>query len=112
MKFDDIIQLNQTLFVRQFKNKQLPISFNNFLENLPPSEQVFRDHDYNLKLKTVKKQFLSFYPTAQLIRAWNCNTLLLKSDAELVNLKFDVTSHKLNNYESECVLENCFVCNQ
>ena len=60
LKFDDIIQLNQTLFVRQFKNMQLPISFNNFLENLPPSEQIFRDHDYNLKLKTVKKPFLSF----------------------------------------------------
>ena len=108
LKLDDIVQLSQTLFVRQFKNKQLPISFSSFFQNL--SDQVLRDHDYNLKPKIVKRNFLTYYPSVQLIRAWNCNNLLLKSEAELVNLKSDFTSHKLNNYETECAVVNCYVC--
>ena len=62
LKFDDIVQLNLTLFVHHFKNKQLPISFNNCLENLPPSEQVFRYHDYNLKFKNSQKTISFILP--------------------------------------------------
>ena len=70
------------LFVLQFKNKQLPAPFDEFFQNLPLADQIFRDHDYNLKPKTVNKSFLQNYPTIQLIRAWNRNDLLGKSEAE------------------------------
>ena len=111
LKIDDIISLNQTLFARQYKNKQLPKSFQNFFQDLPLPEQIYRDQDYNLKPKTVNKAFLSFYPSVQLIRAWNRNNLILKSEAQLEYLKLDFIAHKVNNYESDCLITNCYVCN-
>ena len=111
LKFDDIVHLNQTIFVRQFKNKQLPTSFLNFFQDLPLSQQIYRDHDYNLKPKQVNKTFLSHYPTVKMIRAWNQNDLLIKSEGEVTDLKEYFMMHKLNSYESECLEVNCYICN-
>ena len=111
LKFEDIVHLSQTIFVRQFKNKMLPTSFLNFFQDLPLSEQIFRDHDYNLKVKKVNKNFLSFYPNVQMIQAWNRNNILIKSEAETKDMKDYYTIHKINSYESECVKDNCYVCN-
>ena len=110
LKFDDIVHLSQTIFVRQFKNKQLPTSFNNFFQNLPLSEQIYRDHDYNLKQKLLNKPFLHNYPSVQLVRAWNRNNLFIKSEAEIIILKSDYITQKINNYEGDCTKDNCYVC--
>ena len=88
-----------------------PNSFNNFFQVLPQSEQIFRDHDYNLKPKTVNENFLSFYPNVKMIQAWNRNNLLIKSEAQTQDMTEYHTNCKISSYKSECVKDNCYVCN-
>ena len=55
LKFDDIVQLSQCIFLRQYSNKQLPISFKDMFKYLPISLQVYRHQEYNFELKIVNK---------------------------------------------------------
>ena len=68
LKHDDLIKLNQCIFIRQYCNKQLPKSFDKMFQYLPLSEQVFRDHDYNFQQKTYSKKFLSQFPIVQILK--------------------------------------------
>ena len=54
LKLSDLIQLNQTLFVRQYKNGKLPESFFGFFQDIPFNEQKSRDDDHNLKQKLLQ----------------------------------------------------------
>ena len=69
LKYNDLVQLSQCIFMRQYSNKKLPQSFTNMFEQLPLSQQIFRDHEYNFVPQTVNKTFLKFFPVVQLVRA-------------------------------------------
>ena len=110
LKHSDLVHLNQTVFVRMFKNKKLPCSFDNFFQNLTLEEQKSRDDDYNLKQKSNNSNLFLYYPSVQLIRNWNRNSIVLKSEADISCLKNDFTTFKLNSYEEDCNKLNCYVC--
>ena len=84
LKFRDLVYLNQCIFMRQYSNKQQPISFHNMFQYLPLSQQVFRDHDYNFLPKGNIKPNLKFFPIVQMLRAWNCSNITIKSEAQIV----------------------------
>ena len=111
LKYDDIVQLNQCIFVRQYINKQLPNSFVNMLKYLPLSQQIYRDHEYNFITPIVNKTCLKFFPIVQLVKAWNRSSLLVKSEADIKTMKESITSKCLSKYEEECFIEDCYVCN-
>ena len=112
LKLSDLIKLNQTIFVRQHKNGRLPTSFHNFFQDIPPDEQKSRDDDYNLKPKEVADRSLLYFPGNQIIRAWNSNNLLIKSEADCAILKESFKQNKLELYEEDCLKQNCYVCNR
>ena len=112
LKLSDLIQLNQTLFVRQFKNGKLPESFFGFFQDIPFNEQKSRDDDYNLKQKHATTSALLYFPSCQIIRSWNQNNMLLKSEADIANLKEDFIQKKINSYDEDCVKPNCYMCKQ
>ena len=112
LKLSDLIQLNQTLFVRQYKNGKLPESFLGFFQDIPFNEQKSRDDDYNLKQKLATTNALLYFPSCQIIRNWNQNNILLKSEADISNLKEDFVQKKINSYDEECVKPNCYTCKQ
>jgi hypothetical protein len=112
LKLGDLIQLNQTLFVRQYKNGKLPDSFTGFFQDVPLNEQKSRDDDYNLKQNQINNNTLLYFPSSQIIRSWNQNSILLKSEADITNLKDDFVRKKLNSYDESCVKPNCQVCRQ
>jgi hypothetical protein len=113
LKNCDLIHLNQTIFMRQYQNKKLPPSFNNFFQTLELSEQKSRDDDYNFKMKKLNNyNNLLFYPTVQLIRNWNRNNILIKSEADISELKNYFTIVKTNTYEEECIKLKCYVCDR
>ena len=76
------------------------------------SQQTPRDHSYNLKPLQVNSTFLLHNPIVKMIRAWNQNELLIKSEAEVTDLKEYFTMCKFNSYESECLKINCYICNR
>ena len=92
LKLNDLIQLNQSTFVRQYKNGKLPSSFTNFFQNIPFEEQKSRDDDYNLKKQT--NIALLHFPSCRIVRGWKQNNLLLKSEAELTAFKEDFIQKK------------------
>ena len=108
LKLSDLIQLNQSIFVRQFKNGKLPDSFNDFFQNIPFNEQKSRDDDYNLRKPT--NIALLHFPSAQIVRSWNQNHLTLKSEADITAFKEDFIQKKLKTYDEECSKENCSAC--
>ena len=112
LKLGDLIQLNQTLFVRQYKNGKLPESFFGFFQDIPFNEQKSRDDDYNLKQKLATTNALLYFPSCQIIRSWNQNNILLKSEADISNLREDFVQKKINSYDEECVKPNCYMCKQ
>ena len=59
LKLCDLISLDQTLFIRPFKNRKLPYSFHNFSQSLPLYDQHKRDDDYKLKQKHLADNSLS-----------------------------------------------------
>jgi hypothetical protein len=110
LKFDDLVHLNQCIFMRQYSNKQLPISFKNMFQYLPLSQQVHRDHDYNFMPKLINHRHLQFFPSVQMVRTWNCSNIFVKCEAEVFNMKETFISQCLSKYEEYCVKDNCFVC--
>ena len=110
LKFYDHFQLSQCIFLRQYSNKQLPISFKNMFKYLPLSLQVYRHQDYNFEPKVVKMPYLKQYPTVQLVRTWNSRNLLVKCEAEVQLMKETFRSQCISNYEEECLKLNCYVC--
>ena len=112
LKVSDLIQLNQTLIVRQYKNGKLPESFSGFFQDIPFNEQKSRDDDYNLKQTRATSSALLYFPKCQIIRSWNQNNILLKSEADITNLKEDFVQKKMNTYDEECVKPNCYMCRQ
>ena len=112
LKYDDLIHLNQCIFMRQFSNKQLPKSFKNMFQYLPLSQQVYRDHDYNFVTEVINYRNLQFFPAVQMVRTWNCSNIYVKCEAEIVSMKDIFLSQCLSKYEEYCSKDNCFVCNR
>ena len=104
----DLIQLNQSIFVRQFKNGKLPESFIGFFRDIPFNDRKSRDDDYNLQRQSNIE--LLHFPSCQIIRSWNQNHLSLKSEADFATLKEDFIQKKLNSYDEECFKPNCKAC--
>jgi hypothetical protein len=112
LKFEDIVKLDQIIFMRQYTNNQLPASFNNLFNYIPPDEQKCRNDNYNFARKQLNLKHLFYFPTVQLIRSWNEADICLKSEGEVVFLKSQFILQKLSQYEIECTKPTCFVCNQ
>ena len=97
LKHCDVVYLNQTVFVRNFKNKKLPCSYNNIFKNLTLEEHKSREDDYNLKQKPLNNNIFFNFPSVQLIRNWNRNSVVIKSQADISFLKNDFIINKIKN---------------
>ena len=89
-----------------------PKSFQGFFQNIPAAEQKSRDDDYNLKSKYPSNNNLLYYPSVQLLRNWNCNSLAIKSELKITVLKSTIKTSKISNYEEDCLKVNCYICKQ
>ena len=112
LKYVDIVTLNQCVFMRQYSNKQLPMSFQDMFKYLPLSQQVFRDHDYNFIPKEVTWPHLKFYPIVQMLKTWNASNIFVKSETENICMKETFITQCLSGYEEECLKPRCYVCNR
>jgi hypothetical protein len=87
LKYLDIIHLDQTIFMRQYDNKLVPSSLQGLFNCISPKQQKSRGDYYNFESKQVNHNNLLYYPNVQLIRSYNRNTILIKSQSEIASLK-------------------------
>jgi hypothetical protein len=112
LKFDDIIKLDQILFMKQYSDNFLPPSFQNFFKCIPLEDQKCRDDAYNFTQKLFKLKYLFHFPAVQLIHSWNRADMTIKSEGAITTVKSSFISNKLSQYEEECYKTKCFVCNR
>ena len=112
LKFNDIVHLDQSIFMLKYSNNNVPISFRHFFQNISATESRRRDDVYNFKTKTPNYPDLFFYPNVQLIKNWNRNSILIKSEGEHLGLKAAFITNKLNSYEEECSNAYCYICSR
>ena len=113
LKNSDKITYCQAVFMRQYRNKKLPISFENMFPEITNLDELqTRNNDYNYKNKPAIKRFLEKFPTKVLVATWNYLDIECKSTAEPEEFKTLLKHKLLSSYSSENDCDhNCFICN-
>ena len=114
LKIFDLISLNQAIYIRKYKNNQLPESFFNIYSSIADNPELrrTRDDDYNLIYETpLKKEYFSF-PSLKCINTFNSLDITLKSTSDIKKFKKEFVTNCFRRYDTECVREKCFSCNQ
>ena len=81
----DLISLNQAIYIRKYKNNQLPESFLNIYSSIAdkPESRRSRDDDYNLMLETPLKKELFSFPSLKCINTFNSLDISLKATSDV-----------------------------
>ena len=57
-----------------------------------------QDFVVQLKEKHLTDNYILFYPNVQLMINWNCNIIMIKSEADIINLKSYCHISRINMY--------------
>jgi hypothetical protein len=111
LKVPDLINLNQVLFIHKARSSRLPLSFVNYFKPIcaGPSAGI-RDSDYNYTTANINYKALCYLPTFQMIKTWNSTNLQIKCEGEENAFKSKFINHKLDLYDTECLVRNCYSC--
>ena len=110
LKHTDLIHLDQTIFMQQYSNKQVPSSLQGLFCSISIENKKCRGDDYNFEPKRPNYDALHYYPNVQLPRSYNRNNTLLKSEGQITTLKNTFIQERLSSYEYECTKLNCYSC--
>ena len=114
LNIHDLISFNQSLFIRKYKNLQLPDSFTNIYPSVEDGQVARRTRhdDYNLAYQQpIKKQYF-FFPSIRCIDTFNALDIEIKSISEIKQFRLKLLSHFFSRYDSDCDKENCYSCNK
>ena len=113
LKNSDKIVYNQAIFMRQYRNKKLPVSFENmFLDITDQDELQTRNNDYNFQNTPAIKRYLEKFPKKVLVSNWNYLNIECKATAEPEEFKLVLKQKILSSYSSETDCDiDCFICN-
>ena len=105
LKFNDLLNLNQSYFVHSFIYDKLPPSFNNFFSKLP-------SFDRNLSLCTtlLRNSQLKLLPSYTLPLLWNSLPLSTKRISSASKFKRTYAEKLLSSYSSTCSKTKCYSC--
>ena len=112
LKVEDLISLNQTLFIHKYRAGRLPSSFNNFFSNIisNSTSTTIKDSDFNFKHNIINQDNLCYLPHYQIVKSWNCTSTSIKCQGEENQFKLDYINVKISLYETECYKRNCYSC--
>ena len=110
LKHSDIVHLDQTIFMKQYSDKQVPNSLQGLFSYISKDKQKCRGDDYNFETRQINSNDLLHYPNVQLSRSFNRNNIYIKSQGGITTLKQLFIREKLSGYENECTKPNCHVC--
>ena len=112
LNLHDKIIFNRSLFVHQYKNKKLPISFDNMFSDIPPENVKTRHCDYNIENIPAVKSYMENFPSKKLITNWNSLGLDFKATADENEFKLLLCENLFSRYsdETKCTDTKCYNC--
>ena len=88
LKFKDKLTYCRSVFMHQYKNNKLPISFSGIFQDIINTDELqTRHNDYNFINKPAIKSFLERFPYKQIVSNWNFLSIYLKATADEVAFK-------------------------
>ena len=112
LKLSDKFAYCRSLFMHQYKNNKLPVSFSDkFIDITSTDDLQTRHNDYNFVNKPACKSYLEKFPYKQILSNWNSLSIDLKSTADGETFQQMLKEMYLSKYscESQC-LGPCYSC--
>ena len=113
IKFTDKLSYCRPIFMHQFKNDKLPISFPcTFTDKINSDSLQTRHNDYNFVNTPALKYYLERFPYKWIVSAWNNLNIDLKATAEGDEFGQMLKDRYLSSYscDTQC-LGPCYSCN-
>ena len=112
LNLHDKIIFSRSLFIHQYRNKKLPVSFENMFSDIPTDNLQTRDNDYNYLNQPANKKYMESFPTKKLISNWNMLWIDFKATADESEFKLLLSEHLLSKYtdENKCNNKSCYNC--
>ena len=111
LKIEDLISLERSLIVHNFKNNHLPSSFDRkYFEFITEKDLDRRNDPLFLKVPEVNHKHLHRNPFIMIIHALNKVPYDIKIISKTSTFKSSLTSHLLSKYNTICSKANCRPC--
>lgn len=113
LKFTDKLSFCRSVFMHQYKNDKLPISFSGIFTDIICSDNFqTRHNDYNFVNNPAVKSYLERFPYKQIVTTWNNLSIDLKATAEELEFRQMLKDMYLASYswDTQC-LGPCYSCN-
>ena len=108
----DKIAFGKSVFMHQYKNKKIPVSFSDIFTDITNTDELqTRHNDYNFVNKPAIKSYLEKFPYKQFLSNWNSLSIDLKSTADETEFQQLLKDKFLTNYslENNCI-GPCYSC--
>ena len=112
LKLTDKIAFGKSVFMHQYKNNKLPVSFSDtFTDITNTDDRQTRHNDYNFVNKPALKSYLEKFPYKQFLSNWNSLSIDLKSTADETEFQQLLKDNTLATYshETNCI-GPCYSC--
>ena len=112
LKLSDKFAYCRSIFMNQYRNNKLPISFSNTFVNITDSDELqTRHNDYNYVNKPALRKQLENFPYKKMTSNWNSLNIDIKSTSEPIEFQQMLKEKYLASYSSEIqCLEPCYSC--
>ena len=102
----------RSIFMHQYRNKKLPISFSDIFTDIINSDHLqSRHNDYNYVIDPAVKKKLETFPYRKILFNWNSLSIDLKATSDADEFKILIKNTLLSqySYETDCPV-NCYSC--
>ena len=112
LKFVDKISFFRALFMHQYRNNKLPVSFTNIFQDITNTDELqTRHNDYNYKNSPAVYKYLENFPYKKIITNWNSLSIELKATAEILDFQCTLKNKFLSGYTSDFKCTSpCYSC--
>ena len=105
LKFHDLVEINQAVFMYKYVNDKLPPSFNNHFTKLNNF-----DRSLAFRVEIIKNSKLKNLPSYSFPKMWNDIPLETKRIQSLNMFKKALKNSLLDKYNMKCTASNCISC--
>ena len=112
LKFSDKLAYCKSIFVHQYRNNKLPISFSDKFTDITDTDELqTRQNDYNYVNIPATKKYLENFPYKQMLFNWNSLNIDIKSTSDANSFKQILKETYLSCYscDTQCI-GPCFSC--
>ena len=112
LKFSDKLSYCRSVFMHQYRNNKLPITFSNIFTEISETDDFQTRHNhYNYICKPSCKKYLENFPYKKLLLNWNALNLDLKSTSDFDEFQQLLKETYLSNYNHSMQCNSsCFSC--